>query len=73
MKKALLAVMASVILYGSPVFALDPVVFVHGYSGSTIVNFSSMIAWFKADGIHRIICIIIPIIQFQVLLMVPIY
>lgn len=50
MKKILLAIMASAILYGSPVFALDPVVFVHGYSGSTIVNFSSMISWFKADG-----------------------
>jgi len=50
MKKILLAVMACVMLYGSPVFALDPVVFVHGYSGSTIVNFSSMISWFKSDG-----------------------
>lgn len=28
----------------------DPVVFVHGYSGSTIVNFSAMISWFKTDG-----------------------
>lgn len=28
----------------------DPVVFVHGYSGSTIVNFSSMIKRFKNDG-----------------------
>jgi len=50
MKKALLAMMASFFLYTSPAFALDPVVFVHGYSGSTIVNFSSMISWFKADG-----------------------
>ena len=50
MKKTLLAIMASLFLYASPVFALDPVVFVHGYSGSTIINFSSMISWFKADG-----------------------
>lgn len=50
MKKVLLALMASIFLYASPVMALDPVVFVHGYSGSTIVNFSSMISWFKSDG-----------------------
>lgn len=50
MKRTLLAIMASLFLYASPVLALDPVVFVHGYSGSTIVNFSSMISWFKADG-----------------------
>ena len=28
----------------------DPIVFVHGYSGSTLVNFSSMISNFKAAG-----------------------
>lgn len=28
----------------------DPIVFVHGYSGSTIVNFSAMIQWFKDAG-----------------------
>lgn len=50
MKKIFLAAVASLFLYSSPVLALDPVVFVHGYSGSTIVNFSSMISWFKADG-----------------------
>lgn len=50
MKKGLLAFIAGVLLYTTPVFALDPVVFVHGYSGSTIVNFSAMIGWFKQDG-----------------------
>jgi len=50
MKKTLLAVIAGLFLYATPVLALDPVVFVHGYSGSTIVNFSSMISWFKSDG-----------------------
>ncbi len=28
----------------------DPIIFVHGYLGSTIVNFSALIAWFKAAG-----------------------
>jgi len=50
MKKSLLVVITSLFFFASPVVALDPVVFVHGYSGSTIVNFSAMISWFKADG-----------------------
>ncbi len=50
MKKFLLLISTVVFLYSSPASALDPVVFVHGYSGSTIVNFSQMISWFKADG-----------------------
>ena len=50
MKKILLTLSTVALLYSAPAFALDPVVFVHGYSGSTIVNFSQMISWFKADG-----------------------
>ncbi len=50
MKKSLFVVLASLFLYVTPASALDPIVFVHGYSGSTIVNFSAMIGWFKADG-----------------------
>lgn len=28
----------------------DPIIFVHGYLGTTIVNFSAMIGWFKQAG-----------------------
>jgi triacylglycerol esterase/lipase EstA (alpha/beta hydrolase family) len=56
-KKVLLSIIISLCLVLSLNFSTnasatdyDPVVFVHGYSGSTIVNFSSMISWFKSDG-----------------------
>jgi triacylglycerol esterase/lipase EstA (alpha/beta hydrolase family) len=57
MKKALLSIIVCLCLalplslsFGGTAQAYDPVVFVHGYSGSTIVNFSAMIGWFKNDG-----------------------
>lgn len=57
MKKALLSIIVCLTLalplslsFGGTAHAKDPVVFVHGFSGSTIVNFSAMIKWFKNDG-----------------------
>ena len=57
MKKALLSIIVCLCLalplsmsFGGTANAYDPVVFVHGYSGSTLVNFSAMIGWFKNDG-----------------------
>ena len=57
MKKLLLSVILCLCLvlslslsFSSTANAYDPVVFVHGYSGSTLVNFSAMIGWFKNDG-----------------------
>jgi triacylglycerol esterase/lipase EstA (alpha/beta hydrolase family) len=57
MKKALLSIIICLCLalplslsFGGTAYAKDPVVFVHGFLGSTLVNFSAMIGWFKNDG-----------------------
>ena len=45
-----LSVVASATTLSARATEFDPIVFVHGYSGSTIVNFSAMIQWFKNAG-----------------------
>ncbi len=57
MKKALLSIIICLCLalplslsFSATAHAKDPVVFVHGFLGSTLVNFSAMIGWFKNDG-----------------------
>ena len=52
MKKFILALLTSIITLTSSIaaHAKDPIVFVHGYSGIPMVNWTYMVNKFKGDG-----------------------